>query len=45
MAEEEAKREIEKMGGLKMANDQAAALIKGILANAIPDGYKIEVKK
>lgn len=45
LAEEEAKKEIEKMGGLDMADNQAATLIKGILANAIPDGYKIEVKK
>lgn len=45
LAEEEAKKEIDKMGGLDMADSQAATLIKGILANAIPDGYKIEVKK
>lgn len=45
LAEEEAKKEIDKMGGLDMADNQAATLIKGILANAIPDGYKIEVKK
>ncbi len=45
LAEEEAKKEINKMGGLKMADDQSAALIKGILANAIPDGYKIEIKQ
>ena len=45
LAEEEAKKEIDKMGGLDMADNQAATLIKGIFANAIPDGYKIEVKK
>lgn len=44
LAEKSAIKEIQEMGSLKMANDQAAALIKGILANAIPDGYKIVVK-
>ncbi len=45
LAEEEAKKEINKMGGLQMADNQAAELIKGILTNAIPDGYEIRVKK
>ncbi len=45
LAEKSAIKEIEQMGSLKMANDQAAALIKGILANAIPDGYEIVVKQ
>lgn len=45
LAEEAAQKEINQMGGLKMADDQAELLIKGILANAIPDGYKIEVKE
>ena len=45
LAEKAAIKEIEEMGSLKMADDQAAALIKGVLANAIPDGYKIVVKE
>lgn len=42
LAEEEARIEINKMGGLQMADNQAEALIKGILINAIPSGYTIE---
>ena len=45
LAEKSAMKEIEEMGSLKMAEDQAATLIKGILANAIPDGYEIVVKQ
>lgn len=45
LAEEEAKKEAAKMGILKMADEQSATLIKGILANAIPDGYRIEIKQ
>lgn len=44
LAEKGAKKEIEKMGTLEMADNQFEALIKGILANAIPKGYTIEVK-
>lgn len=45
LAEKEAAKEIERMGGLDMANKQATLLVKGILANAIPEGYTVEVKK
>lgn len=44
LVEEEALNEIEEMGVLEMADTQAASLIKGILANAIPDGYTIVVE-
>ncbi|MGN1467609.1 MAG: DUF4230 domain-containing protein [Ruminococcus sp.] len=44
LAEESAKEEAANMGVLELANEQSATLIKGILADAIPDGYKIEVK-
>ena len=43
LVEEKALEEIEGMGVLEMADTQAASLIKGILANAIPEGYTIEV--
>ncbi len=43
-AEQQTKEELAAMGSLKMADDQAATLIKGLLANAIPKGYRIEVK-
>ncbi len=45
LAEKSAMKEIQEMGSLKMADDQAATLVKGILANAIPDGYEIVVKQ
>lgn len=45
LAEKAAMKEIQEMGSLKMADDQAATLIKGILANAIPRGYEIIVKQ
>lgn len=45
LAEKSAMKEIQEMGSLKMADDQSAALIKGILANAVPDGYEIIVKQ
>lgn len=45
LAEQEAKAEIGKMGCLKMADDQSATLVKGVLANAIPDGYQISVRQ
>lgn len=43
LVEKEALDEIGNMGVVEMANTQAASLIKGILANAVPDGYTIEV--
>lgn len=45
LVEQEALEEIGNMGVLEMADTQAASLIKGILANAIPDGYSIVVEK
>lgn len=44
-AEEDAAKEIKKMGNLEMADKQAESLIKGILINAIPKDYTIKVKK
>lgn len=44
LAEKSAIKEIQEMGSLKMADDQAKTLVKGILANAIPNGYEIVVK-
>lgn len=44
-AEEKAKKELEKMGILKMADDQAETLLKGLLQGAIPEGYTMKVKK
>lgn len=45
LAEEEAKKEAEKTGILELADQQSATLIKGILAEAIPEGYEIEIKE
>ena len=45
LAEDEAKKELAKMGILKMADDQAETLIKGLLQGSIPEGYEIKVKK
>ena len=45
LAEEEAWKEIESMGGLEMADNQAETLIRGILSKALPRDYRIEVKK
>ncbi len=45
LAEKEALKEAKNMGILKLADQQAEALIKGILANAIPEGYQIKIKK
>lgn len=36
--------EIENMGILEMANNQAEALIKGLIQDSIPKNYKIKVK-
>ncbi|MGN1121201.1 MAG: DUF4230 domain-containing protein [Eubacteriales bacterium] len=42
LAEEAAAEEAANMGVLELADTQAETLIKGILANAIPDGYEIK---
>lgn len=43
-AEIEAEIEASQSGILELADTQSETLIKGILANAIPEGYTIEVK-
>ena len=45
LAEADAKKEASSTGILDLANQQSETLIKGILANAIPKGYTMEVKK
>ena len=45
LAEQEAEKEIEKMGVLEMADTQAETLIKGILKDVVPKEYKYEVKR
>lgn len=45
LAEEEAKKELAGMGILEMANDQAEALIKGLIQDVVPKDYKIKVKQ
>ena len=44
LAEKEAKKEIEKLGVIESANDQASALILGLIHNLIPNDYSTEVK-
>lgn len=44
LAEQAAKEEIKNMGIVEMANTQAATLIEGLLKDAIPFGYKLEIK-
>lgn len=44
-AEAKAKEELATMGILKMADDQSEALIKGLLQDAIPEGYEMKIKK
>lgn len=45
LAEKEAVTELENMGILEMANEQAEALIKGLIQDVIPKNYEIKVKK
>jgi len=44
LAEKDAMEYAKNTGILEMANQQSETLIKGILANAIPKGYTMEVK-
>ena len=44
LAEKEAVTELEDMGILKMADEQAEALIKGLIQDVIPRNYKIQIK-
>lgn len=45
LAEADARKEASSTGILDLANQQSETLIKGILVNAIPKGYTMEVKK
>lgn len=45
LAEQDARKEESNTGILDLANQQSEILVKGILANAIPKGYTMEVKK
>lgn len=45
LAEEDAKKEVEEMGILSAADEQAETLIKGLLQNSIPKKYEIQIKK
>lgn len=45
LAEEEAKKELAGMGILEMANEQAEALIKGLIQDVVPKNYEIKVKE
>lgn len=45
LAKEEAKKELENMGILESADEQAELLVKGLLEDAIPNGYNIIVEK
>lgn len=44
LAKDAAEKEAAEMGILELADEQSESLIKGILANAVPDGYEIKVK-
>ena len=45
LAEKEAKKELEKMGILDSANEQAEVLIRGLLQESIPSDYKLKFTK
>ena len=45
LAEEEAKKEVARMGVLEMADQQAEALIKGLVQDSIPRDYTIKIKR
>lgn len=45
LAEKKARKELEKMGVLESADEQALTLIKGLLQNAVPSDYKFKVKE
>ena len=45
LAEEAAKEEATDTGILELANQQSATLIKGILANTIPNGFEIVIRE
>ena len=45
LAEKEAKKELEKMGILESANEQAEVLIRGLLQESIPSDYELKFTK
>lgn len=45
LAEKAAEKEVRDMGVLEMADEQAEALIKGLLRDAVPDDYKFDIKR
>lgn len=45
LAEEQAREELANMGILEMADEQSETLIKGLLQDIIPEGYKLKIKK
>ena len=45
LAEEQAKKKVEEMGVIRMADDQSESLIKGLLQNTIPKNYEVEIIK
>lgn len=45
LAEEEAKKEVANMGVLEMADEQSEALVKGLIQDAVPKEYKIEIRR
>ena len=45
LAEQEAKKELEKMGILESANEQAEVLIRGLLQESIPSDYELKFTK
>ena len=45
LAEKDAKKEVEEMGILSAADEQAETLIKGLLQDSIPKKYEIQIKK
>lgn len=45
MAEDKAKEDLKSMGILEMADSQSEALIKGIIQDLIPQGYKLKIEK
>lgn len=45
LAEEAAKKEAANMGVLALADEQSATLIKGIIAESVPDEYEIKINQ
>ncbi len=45
LAEKEAVSELQNMGILEMADEQAEALIKGLIQDVVPKNYEIKIKK